>query len=263
MPADFIIRFDDICPTMNWARWNQIEKILDQFKISPLLAVIPDNQDRSLFIDDPMPYFWERVRMWQAKGWKIGLHGYKHLYETSCSGVIGLNQRSEFAGLTLDVQHHKIKSALEIFRLEGIVPDAWIAPAHSFDKLTIQALRESGISLISDGFFKRIVRDYELIWVPQQLWRFEPRTFGVWTVCYHHNQWSDNDFRRFIGDIEKYQHAIRTFEDVLASGVVPNKNIFDVINHCICLWRLLMFRLLKSLCDRFSLLRRIVIFFRN
>jgi predicted deacetylase len=263
MSAKYLIRFDDICPTMNWAIWDQIEKALDQHGVSPILAVIPDNQDHSLNIDDPMQYFWDRVRSWQAKGWCIGLHGYKHLYETKCSGVIGLNQRSEFAGLPPEIQYYKIKSALGVFQREGVVANAWIAPAHSFDKFTIHALRELGVSLISDGFFRRIVRDCGLIWAPQQLWRFEPRNSGIWTVCYHHNQWVESDLHRFISGVERYRHSIVSLEDVLVSRVIPNKNIFDAATHHIYLSKLLVFRWLKALSERFTLLRRAISFFRN
>lgn len=261
--ARYIVRFDDICPSMNWMVWDQIEKVLDKYGVCPILAVIPDNQDRSLCLDNPMPQFWDRVRLWQKKGWSIGLHGYKHLYETQDSGIIGLNQRSEFAGLPSELQRYKIKSALEIFRREGVVANAWIAPAHSFDKRTINILRELGVNLISDGFFRRIVRDFGLIWVPQQLWRFETRNSGIWTVCYHHNQWGEADLYRFIGDIERHSNLIVSLEKVLEDRVIPNKNIFDTATHRIYLWQLLVFRWLKNLSDQFALLRRVISYFRN
>src|SRR5688572_15384620 len=39
----YLLRFDDICPTMNWRVWAEIESVLIQREIKPLLAVVPDN----------------------------------------------------------------------------------------------------------------------------------------------------------------------------------------------------------------------------
>ena len=95
----YLVRFDDICPTMNWSVWTQIEAELRQRNIKPILAVVPDNQDAKLRVDSPRSDFWDCVRGWQALGWTIGLHGYQHRYVTQQSGIVGLNARSEFAGL--------------------------------------------------------------------------------------------------------------------------------------------------------------------
>ncbi len=48
MTSKYLIRFDDLCPTMNWDMWSRIESVLLEHKISPLLAVVPDNQDRKV-----------------------------------------------------------------------------------------------------------------------------------------------------------------------------------------------------------------------
>ena len=37
MAAEYLVRFDDICPTMPWKIWGQIEAALDQYKVKPLL----------------------------------------------------------------------------------------------------------------------------------------------------------------------------------------------------------------------------------
>ena len=45
MSAKYILRFDDICSTMNWNKWNSIEDILIKHNIKPILAIVPDNKD--------------------------------------------------------------------------------------------------------------------------------------------------------------------------------------------------------------------------
>ena len=65
------------------------------------------------------------MRVWQGRGWTIGLHGYQHKYVTRDSDVIGINNYSEFAGLLEDVQAFKLRMAFEIFRREGIRPEVW------------------------------------------------------------------------------------------------------------------------------------------
>jgi predicted deacetylase len=209
MSSKYLIRFDDLCPTMNWDMWSRIESVLLEHNIAPLLAVVPDNQDTKLVAGPARDDFWDRVREFQARGWSIGLHGYQHLYVTRDRGIIGIQPRSEFAGLSADVQKDKLQKGIQIFREQAIDPDLWIAPAHSFDAITVDTLQELGITVISDGLAIAPHTDANgMFWVPQQLWRFRRRPFGVWTVCFHHNQWSDKQFEQFRRDVESYRRSI-------------------------------------------------------
>src|SRR5690349_25091254 len=38
--ACYLLRFDDICPAMNWTVWAAIEPMLERRGISPLIAVV-------------------------------------------------------------------------------------------------------------------------------------------------------------------------------------------------------------------------------
>lgn len=216
MAAKYLVRFDDICPTMNWDRWAEIEDVLSITGIAPILAVVPDNKDSKLMVEPPHPDFWERVRAWQGRGWAIALHGYQHLYVTEDSGIIGLNARSEFAGLSADEQEKKLRAGIDVFRDEGILPDLWVAPAHSFDHTTVSILARLGITTISDGFFFAPHTDEDgVAWIPQQIWRFRSRPAGIWTVCYHHNGWKQADVNRFTRDIRRFRSDIITLDDAL------------------------------------------------
>jgi predicted deacetylase len=217
MSAKFLLRFDDMCPTMNWKVWQKLEDIMLEEEIRPILSVIPDNQDRNLFESEPNQHFWDRVRGWQARGWTIGLHGYQHLYVSKNPGIIGLKNYSEFAGLPMKEQRTKLVLGLEIFAREGVRPEVWVAPAHSFDQNTIKALISLGIRTISDGLSIYPHCDSQgVVWVPQQLWRFRAVPFGVWTVCIHSKDDLYLDSAHFRQRVRAYKHSITNFSAVVA-----------------------------------------------
>jgi hypothetical protein len=217
MRAHYLVRFDDICPTMNWEMWFRIEEVLLDHTIKPLLAVIPDNHDESLRVAPSRSYFWEEVGKWQGRGWTIGLHGYQHRFVTQQAGIVGIQHRSEFAGLPRSEQENKLQRAVDVFRSNGVQPEVWIAPAHSFDWNTVAVLQKLGVTTISDGLAIAPHKDsHGLLWVPQQLWKFRWRPFGVWTVCYHHNCWSELEFAQFRRDLSTYGGAIEDLTAVSA-----------------------------------------------
>lgn len=227
MAARYIVRFDDICPTMNWRVWSRLQPVLDQHGVKPIMAVVPDNQDEHLVVDPPRNDFWAQVRRWQAAGWTIALHGFQHHYENTEAGLLGLNPFSEFAGLPEPVQRHKLEQALRIFAQHGVRADAWVAPAHSFDAVTVRLLLEHGVKVISDGFYARPVRHLGAAWIPQQLWRFRPAPAGLWTVCYHHNAFDDAAIGRFAADMARYAGRIVGVPDAAALAAVPDRGLAD------------------------------------
>jgi predicted deacetylase len=242
MAARYLIRFDDICPTMNWAMWSKIEPVLVEQQIRPLLAVIPDNRDEKLYFAPPGSFFWERVRAWQARGWSIGLHGYQHRFVTEEPGIVRIQRRSEFAGVPRADQDEKLVRAIEIFQSHGVQPQVWIAPAHSFDWETVSALQELGITTISDGLALAPHTDScGRLWVPQQLWKFRWRPFGVWTVCYHHNVWQGQQFARFLREVAAYRGAITDLAEVSARYGGRKQTMLDdtyrVAHSAVLCWR--------------------------
>lgn len=83
-----LVRFDDICPTMDWNQWNRAMKILKLYHVKPLIGVIPDCQDPDLLIDLPRRDFWDYLKALQADGFAIAMHGYLHLYDTNAQGIV-------------------------------------------------------------------------------------------------------------------------------------------------------------------------------
>ena len=228
LTARYLVRFDDVCPGMNWDVWRDVEPILVAAGVKPLLAVVPSNRDAKLNVGAPDDQFWDRVRAWQQRGWAIGLHGYEHRYVTKDAGLIGLNPRSEFAGVPAAEQAEKLRAAVEIFRREAVRPDLWIAPGHSFDDATVAALKDVGICAISDGFFLSAHLDArEMLWIPQQMWAFQTRPFGLWTVCYHVNGWTPEQLRRFERDIATFRSRITSLSDVVGAPLIRRRSWHD------------------------------------
>jgi predicted deacetylase len=229
MKAQYLLRFDDICPTMNWRIWDAVEGILCDQGIRPILAVVPDNQDDVLRVSAPDERFWERVREWQGRGWTIAMHGWQHRYVTTEGGILKVNRYGEFAGLSRSEQQHKLSRGREIFEREGITSDVFVAPAHTFDAITLQVLAELGFRYISDGYFQvPVVDQFGITWIPQQLWSYRWRPFGVWTICFHVNSWTHEDIAAFEERTLHYRGAISTFSVAVEQSQVRRRNVFDL-----------------------------------
>jgi len=213
----FLLRFDDICPTMRWDIWSQIEAALVEHNIKPMLAVVPDNQDPVLQPSPAVPDFWRRVRRWQELGWTIAMHGYQHLYVANDAGLVALRKKSEFASLSPTVQEEKLRRGHQIFTREGIKSHVWIAPGNAFDETTVSLLPQIGIDTISVGWFwKPFIGPHETKWVPCQLSILRPVPAGVWTVCYHHNSWTPSDLSDFFRGLERYRQHIVSLDEALS-----------------------------------------------
>lgn len=216
-----LIRFDDLCPTMDWGIWDTIERLLDESGVQPILAVVPDNRDPRLAVGPPNPEFWSRARAWQAKGWVIGQHGYRHVFDSRDPGLVPWWRQSEFAGHPFEVQNARIADGFALLRAEGLSPVAWVAPAHTFDALTLEALLRVGVRVVSDGVgFRPYVDGRGLVWIPQQPWRPRALTGGTWTVCFHSNQASCLDpLRLLLSQKRSDLMGVRfTFQDLLAGA---------------------------------------------
>jgi len=209
----YILRLDDACPTMKRDIWFKFERILDDFQIKPIIGIIPDCKDPKLYYEKPMNDFWDWVKHLEQKGWIIAMHGYQHLYTTKDSGIVGLNNYSEFAGLPYEIQAEKIKKAWNIFLSQGIKPKFWMAPAHSFDLNTLKVLKEfTDIEFITDGFAIFPYTAYGFKWLPQQLWKFRKLPFGVWTICLHPNIMGPKQ-------LESWRRIFENFADLFQTNV--------------------------------------------
>jgi len=207
--AKYIIRLDDACPTMDSKKWDLFERVLDEIGIKPIVAVIPNCKDKSMNYQDSDPFFWKKVKNWEMKNWNIALHGYEHQYITTQSGLVPINKQSEFSGLSLEAQIRKIRSGWCIFSKYDIKSNIWVAPSHSFDRNTLKAITaETNIKIISDGIAKKPFNHLDFFWIPQQLWRFQKKKKGIYTICYHPNTMSFDAIKQELKLIKKNKEKI-------------------------------------------------------
>jgi len=161
---------------------------------------------------------------------------------------MNIKNASEFSGLPFVEQQRKIAAGIEILIGNGVHPQAWIAPGHSFDKITLSALSVTGITIISDGFSRLPWRDnFGHLWIPQQLWDFRRVPPGLYTVCFHINSWGNQDLERLKQNIVRFKREITSVPDVIEKYTLRKLAMSDRIFWAIYL---LLFKTKKRL--RFS-----------
>ncbi len=148
------IRLDDITPTMDWQKFFAFKELLDRYGLKPLIGVVPDNQDSMLSLDEERKDFWNMILQLQQEGWVVAMHGCTHLYDKKEGGMFPLNNFSEFAGNSLEIQREKVSSGKRLLEEKGVYTDFFMAPAHAYDENTLIALKENGFRKITDGFGK-------------------------------------------------------------------------------------------------------------
>jgi predicted deacetylase len=199
--ARYIVRLDDITPTMRRATFWSVMDTLLRNGIKPLLGVVPDNQDEHLNYESPMQDFWQIMREFKSKDLAdIAQHGFQHtLTPRNKPSLLGpvhrLRNQSEFVGDSFEVQATRIAAGKRVLSQEGLETTFWMAPSHSFDRNTLRALRASGFTALSDGLALFPFRYRDLIFIPQQIWRPRPIPLGVITLCLHTNNISADEIR--------------------------------------------------------------------
>lgn len=185
--AQYLIRFDDLCPTMLSERLDRYVSLVARHGVRPILSVVPDNQDPALDLEAYDPRFWDRLKSLQAAGATIAMHGYRHLCASQGKSLLGLNAQTEFAGVEESQQRLWIHAGLSILRNHGLRPRLFVAPRHGFDLGTLRALGREGLGVLSGGFARRPFTRYGVVWIPQQLWEPVPKSSGLWTISVHTN----------------------------------------------------------------------------
>jgi predicted deacetylase len=213
--AQYLLRFDDFCPTMAWERWQRFASVISEFGIRPIVAVVPENRDPGLEVSGPDPEFWPKMRSMQAAGATIGLHGYRHLCESKGRSLVPLHETSEFAGVAKETQRSWIQAGLVILRGHGLNPRIWVAPRHGFDQGTLRALRSEGIGAVSDGFARVPFMRGGLMWIPQQLWAPEEKRRGVWTICIHSQTAQDDLAEKVLAFVSRHAAQFTSVDRVL------------------------------------------------
>jgi predicted deacetylase len=204
---EYILRLDDACEKRDIVKWDRMEALLEKYNIKPLVGVIPHCEDPMMDSYEEDQNFWNRVFIWQQKGWTVAIHGYDHVYSTGSGGINPVNKRSEFAGEPLEKQKEKIRNGVAVMRQHSLEPRVFFAPSHTFDENTLTALKnESHIRIISDTMAWDCYEEGGFTFVPQQSGQVRSLPFRVVTFCYHPNTMNEASFERlkkFLADHAK------------------------------------------------------------
>ncbi len=209
------IRMDDISPAMDWERFEAFQALLDEYGVKPLIGVVPDNRDENLNRDRERGDFWELVKGLQEDGWTVALHGYQHVYTEKNGGIFPLNDFSEFAGVPYEKQLEMLEQGKRILESHGIGTDIFMAPAHSYDKNTLAALKQAGFGRITDGFGSRPYQWRGMLFYPISF-RLEnslKKKNGFTTMVVHTNTMDEKDMARYRRILEGQE--VISFEEYL------------------------------------------------
>jgi predicted deacetylase len=215
-PARYLLRLDDLCPTMHRERWQQFRTLIAEFTLKPILAVVPDNRDPALDLSPPDPEFWNQLRALEFAGAIIGLHGLHHLCVNRGRSLLGLAPDSEFAGVNLAAQRAMIAQGLRLLRSRGLNPRIFVAPRHGFDSVTLRALSAEGLLLLSDGFARTPFRSRGVTWIPQQVWGPVAKPRGLWTICVHPNTVRDEEIEQLRAFLRTRSSRFTSVDRLLA-----------------------------------------------
>ena len=231
----YLIRLDDACPTMDHAKWQRMFDILDRYGVRPMVGIIPHNEDPKQEIDAHDVEFWNKAKLWQQKGYAIALHGYNHCY-ISDKGLRGLNPlwaRSEFAGVSYDVQKQKIRDGFEILSSHGVKPKYFFAPSHTFDENTLKALKEcTDIRIISDTIATKPYKRGDFVFLPQLGGHCtEMKINGIWTFCLHPSAMTDANFEATENFLKIHKNEFIGFDEIDLSNL-RNKSLLGRFLSC-------------------------------
>lgn len=212
------IRMDDITPDMDWEKFLRFKNLCDSYQIKPLIGVVPDSRDEALHIASaPRPGFWEYIEALHEEGWQVAQHGVTHVYAAKKMGCFPLNRLSEFAGKSYEEQREVLSRGKTILESHGITTDIFMAPAHSFDRNTIKALKALGFTKMTDGFGNRPYTRWGMTFYPISYRQSSSlkKKKGYTTFVVHANTMNDKDFERYEKMFAQYRDRLISYAKIL------------------------------------------------
>lgn len=226
----YLLRLDDASEYWKKTAWERMYGLLKRYGIVPIIAIIPQNEDIKLHAFGKDICFWETIQKWLGEDWVPALHGYNHVLDSPSGGINPVNFRSEFAGKLLDEQKDKLKKGYAVLNEHGIRPEIFVAPAHTFDLTTLEALQsETPIRIISDTIANDVYFKHGFHFIPQQCGAVRRLPLKLTTFCYHPNTTSDKDFAK----LEKFLIKYKT-EFIALSKLVLHKRNYSLLDKLLC-----------------------------
>ena len=217
----YILRFDDISEQMAWTKFLPLKKILEALDIKCALGVVPRNRDPNLNVERPKREFFDLIREFRDGGDAILQHGTHHQYTSKNCGLLRINNRSEFAGHPLEQQLSLLEAGKSVLQKEGVWQPFFMAPAHSFDDNTLEALRLSGFKALSDGYGLYPYERLGIKFVPQLASRPIPWLGGIQTICVHINKCSHADIAALADFATDNKERFLDFKSVVNKSPEP------------------------------------------
>ncbi len=245
-PARYLLRVDDLCPTVNREPWFRLAALIEEHCLRPILAVVPDNRDPELRVSEHDESFWQQMYAMQRAGAAIALHGYQHRTGSRGRSLVPLHRNSEFAGVSALTQSTWIRSGIEMLRLHGLNPSLWAAPRHGFDEHSLRALRAEVIVGVSVGFAREPFVRGELTWIPQQLWGPLEKRSGLWTICLHVNTMTPRQFDDFTAFVRGHTAQFTSVEEALAEFPPSRLNLMERLREIVAYARFACRRISRS-----------------
>lgn len=216
------VRMDDITPDMNWENFRFFQQLFEEVGITPLLGIVPENKDENLHKEKAHQDFYEIMKELQSKGWVLSMHGCHHIYSTKKGGMFPLNNFSEFAGVSYIEQKKMLEEGKRKLAENGILTDIFMAPAHSYDKNTLQALKELGFTKMTDGFGKRPYAYKGLTFYPIsfQLSRSLNEKEGYTTMVLHANTITEDDKKKYKKIFKEHGKDMISYSEYLQEEAV-------------------------------------------
>ena len=227
MRTYYLIRLDDASPYMDAKKWQRMEDLLDRYGITPLVGIIPANADPET-MDKEDPLFWEKAHRWVNKGWKMALHGYKHVCATYSGGLNPVHHRSEFAGLPYAEQRQIISNGYAILKEHNLEVEWFFAPSHTFDADPLRAIKDcTPIKYISDMIASAPFKYQGFSFVPCQLGVLRKMPIsGYWCACYHPNYMNDKEFVTLENFLKRHAGDFLPFDEIPEAGKRSMKDRF-------------------------------------
>ena len=132
-------------------------------------------------------------------------------------GCFPLNAISEYAGKPYEEQLANLKKGKQILESYGIYTDIFMAPAHSYDRNTLKALKEAGFGKLTDGFGDRPYEWKGLTFYPISFKQSNSlkQEKGYTTFVIHANTMNEKDFERYEKLFAEHKDKLISYQDYL------------------------------------------------